>query len=590
MSREGYNSALVLYDEDGREIDRFVVGMTTYEQTELLRRLFDVDEEVLNVVERRVSGGGVKYYGMWGSVRDGSDKPVGYASVVLAASERALFRGEAPEPLRPFKSDGFVRAHQALFISEYQDGKLVTSTDPERQLNAPLPPHVAEGLARAGVHDVRIDEVVGFRTFETLFVRDGNREGRVLALSIEEVGLRWHVFNLVKVALLYAVLLALASMSFVAFQWPRHKAAITGFRVRLLLAFLVISLVPLILFGYYNREFARERQEVAMSNRLQEDLALVEQRIVTSLAGEEDVDRGITDDFCEAVASEHGIDFTVYDRREVRASSRSELYASGLVDARLPGEVFARILVGGMGYTQTVESVGGTSYAVGFRPLVLDDRTFGIIAVPALFRQAELEAEVAERNAFTLAVYGVLMVLTGIAGIFLASRLSRPVRDLTNAAHRVGEGDLDVTVQRPGSGEIGDLVVTFNEMVAELKKSREELRQGERERAWKEMAKQVAHEIKNPLTPMKLLVQHLRTAFKDKAKDLDTLVEEITQTLSGQIDTLARIASEFSRFARMPERRFERVDVHLLLRETVALFAEVDGIEIQTRFSDIHLS
>jgi nitrogen fixation/metabolism regulation signal transduction histidine kinase len=124
-------------------------------------------------------------------------------------------------------------------------------------------------------------------------------------------------------------------------------------------------------------------------------------------------------------------------------------------------------------------------------------------------------------------------------------------------------------------------------MVAELKKSREELRQGERERAWKEMAKQVAHEIKNPLTPMKLLVQHLRQAFKDKASNRETLVEEITQTLTEQINTLARIASEFSNFARMPERMFERVDVHQLLNEAIQLFGEVKGIEIQTKFCDI---
>jgi signal transduction histidine kinase len=101
------------------------------------------------------------------------------------------------------------------------------------------------------------------------------------------------------------------------------------------------------------------------------------------------------------------------------------------------------------------------------------------------------------------------------------------------------------------------------------------------------MAKQVAHEIKNPLTPMKLLVQHLRQAFRDNAANRETMVEEITQTLTEQINTLARIATEFSNFARMPGRMFERVDVHQLLQEAAQLFSEVKGIEIQTKFSDI---
>ena len=160
------------------------------------------------------------------------------------------------------------------------------------------------------------------------------------------------------------------------------------------------------------------------------------------------------------------------------------------------------------------------------------------------------------------------------------------MRDLTAAAHSVGEGKLDVQLPVRGSGEIPELIGTFNEMVLELKKSREELSRAEREKAWKEMAKQVAHEIKNPLTPMKLSVQHLRQAFKDNAKNLAQLVDEVTETITEQVDKLARIATEFSHFARMPERRFERVNLHELLKETVQLFREVKGIEFTSNFCD----
>ncbi|HEY4612288.1 MAG TPA: ATP-binding protein, partial [Bacteroidota bacterium] len=132
-----------------------------------------------------------------------------------------------------------------------------------------------------------------------------------------------------------------------------------------------------------------------------------------------------------------------------------------------------------------------------------------------------------------------------------------------------------------------ELMTSFTEMVKELKHSREQISRAERELAWKEMAKQVAHEIKNPLTPMKLSVQHLRTAFRDKAPDFGAIVERVTQTVIEQIDALSRIASEFSNFARMPERTFERVDVHQLLMETVGLFQEIQGVEFRTNFSDI---
>jgi nitrogen fixation/metabolism regulation signal transduction histidine kinase len=131
-------------------------------------------------------------------------------------------------------------------------------------------------------------------------------------------------------------------------------------------------------------------------------------------------------------------------------------------------------------------------------------------------------------------------------------------------------------------------MASFNDMVEELRTSREQIARIEREQAWKEMAKQVAHEIKNPLTPMKLSVQHLRQAFRDKVPNLEEIVARVTQTVIEQVDVLSRIASEFSNFARMPEPRFERVHVHELLRETVSLFREVEGIEFRTNFGNTH--
>ncbi|GJQ21006.1 MAG: histidine kinase [Bacteroidia bacterium] len=584
ISAEGYNSALVLYDDSGKEIDRFAVGMTTYEQTELLRRLFDVDEDVLNVVERRVPSGLIKYYGLWGSIRDDTDKPIAFAALILSASEQALFRGEAPVPLRPIGTEGVGLSNQTIILSEFQDGRLVASTDIIRQTGPDLPEEVEAALASQ--KEVTVREQVEDRAFETLYVRDDTRPGRVIAISLEEVGLRWHLFNLVKVALLYASVLGLGLLIVLVIDWRTYRGMLTGFRGRLVLAFLVVAVVPLFLFAYYNREFARERQEVRMTAQLHEDLKLVSQRIVNTVSDEEDFLRGINDDFCEATASEFGVDFTVYRREHVQASSRPELYSAGLIAQRLPGDVFARIVVRGFGYAQTRESIGDLTYEVGYVPLVLHDRLLGVVAVPALFRQGEFESEVAERNAFTLGVYSILVILTAIVGVVLASQLSQPVRDLTKAAHAVGEGDLEVRVEREGSGELKELVRTFNQMVAELKKSREELRRGERERAWKEMAKQVAHEIKNPLTPMRLSIQHLRTAYRDKAPGFDKLIDDVTRTLIDQIDALSRIATEFSSFARMPERRFEKVDVHGLLREALQLFSAMEGVDIRMRFAD----
>jgi nitrogen fixation/metabolism regulation signal transduction histidine kinase len=122
-------------------------------------------------------------------------------------------------------------------------------------------------------------------------------------------------------------------------------------------------------------------------------------------------------------------------------------------------------------------------------------------------------------------------------------------------------------------------------MTRDLKRGREELIRAEREMAWREMARQVAHEIKNPLTPMKLSIQHLRQTFRDRAPDFGRILEDVTRTVGEQIDALSRIASEFSRFARMPERQLTRCDMNEVVGEAIRLFAREERIRFETRLS-----
>ena len=168
----------------------------------------------------------------------------------------------------------------------------------------------------------------------------------------------------------------------------------------------------------------------------------------------------------------------------------------------------------------------------------------------------------------------------------LANRIARPIQRLTEATRRVAGGELGVQVNLPGvDGEVGELIESFDVMTRDLQTKRDELLRVERELAWKEMAKQVAHEIKNPLTPMQLSIQHLRRAYRDGVRDFDGLLESVSQTILEQIDTLSRIASEFSRFARMPRPNLAECDVTEVLRESIRLFSQDADVEFDTRFA-----
>ena len=123
-------------------------------------------------------------------------------------------------------------------------------------------------------------------------------------------------------------------------------------------------------------------------------------------------------------------------------------------------------------------------------------------------------------------------------------------------------------------------------MLAELEKSADLLAKSEREGAWREMAKQVAHEIKNPLTPMKLSIQHLQRALKDNSPDIKELTEKISGRLIEQIDNLSNIATAFSDFAKMPQGEFVKIDIEPILLSTVELFRESENVEINLSYPD----
>jgi two-component system nitrogen regulation sensor histidine kinase NtrY len=126
------------------------------------------------------------------------------------------------------------------------------------------------------------------------------------------------------------------------------------------------------------------------------------------------------------------------------------------------------------------------------------------------------------------------------------------------------------------SDEIGELVKEYNKKVAELQKNAEALAKSERESAWREMAKQVAHEIKNPLTPMKLSIQHLSRSVKLADEESELKLQRVTKSLIEQIDALTKIANEFSNFAKMPKAKEIELDLSEVLKNTVSVFAEYD--------------
>jgi two-component system, NtrC family, nitrogen regulation sensor histidine kinase NtrY len=186
-----------------------------------------------------------------------------------------------------------------------------------------------------------------------------------------------------------------------------------------------------------------------------------------------------------------------------------------------------------------------------------------------------------------LATLAAGTVAAALVGGVVARRITRPVEALQAAAARVAAGDLGARVDARATGEVGELVAAFNQMTAELARSRAKLAAAERIAAWREVARRLAHEIKNPLTPIAMSIQTLRDALDRKRPDFPELFAEGSQAISEEVRRLKRIVDEFSRFARLPAPELAPVAPIELVNAVLALYpAPPPGVTIAREVED----
>jgi len=200
---------------------------------------------------------------------------------------------------------------------------------------------------------------------------------------------------------------------------------------------------------------------------------------------------------------------------------------------------------------------------------------------------------VAEQQQIRATAYGVAaggILLAILFSLWIAARVSRPVEELARAAEEVANGSWDARVPVRGNDEVGVLARSFNHMTEELENQRDRLVQSERVAAWRELARRLAHELKNPLFPLQLTVENLARARQLPPAEFDEVFNESTQTLSMEIGNLKKIIGRFSDFSKMPKPELEKIDARDVVSRVRNLYAaaDVDGprIEVATKLED----
>ena len=200
----------------------------------------------------------------------------------------------------------------------------------------------------------------------------------------------------------------------------------------------------------------------------------------------------------------------------------------------------------------------------------LDQQLLGILLV-ADSRQPYVELRQHIRSAALLSGSAGVLLAILLSG-WAASRVTRPVEQLAQAARQVAAGDWSAQVAVTSSDELGELAESFNRMTRELIEQRERLVQAERVAAWRELARRLAHELKNPLFPLQLTVENLLRARQQSPEQFEEIFQESSATLLAEIANLKTIISRFSEFSRMPQPHFQPVQVNELVQNVARLF------------------
>ena len=351
------------------------------------------------------------------------------------------------------------------------------------------------------------------------------------------------------------------------------------FRDKVLNRFLVVGLASVALTGAVGTGVIGEQNRQAVRDLLQQRLLRAEAALARDAEAEPGGD-ALDAARADAVAADLGVDVHLYDGADLLGSSRRQLVRQRLIEPRLPADVYRALFLDAAPYAFATTTIGSFEYTTGYK--VLPDtlgRPAGAIAVPTLSEQAAIEAGRTRMVAMLFGGLLALLVAIVVLAALLAGQLTRPFGRLRTGLEAVGAGGTQEPIPVETHDEVGELVETFNAMQAQLAESRRRLAEQERDLAWSEMARQVAHEIKNPLMPMKLSVQHLQRVHRPPPDDatpgerkFSSMFERTTGMLIDQIETLNRIASDFSSFARLPMRAPETLDLSDVASEAAALF------------------
>lgn len=354
-----------------------------------------------------------------------------------------------------------------------------------------------------------------------------------------------------------------------------------NFNSRIQLTIVMIVVGTLLLIGAATVTYIVDNYEQAQNNRIREKLHNIRVLVERELSNRDGLGENLGDDLQYAfnrLSATLKTDFNIY-KPEGRLffSTQPGIYEQEIIAPLMNRTALVSLTTNQKALYLQSENIGQLKYSAAYEPIRNSvNKNIGFLSLPYFDRDTELKRDISGFLVALINLYVLLFSVSILIAFFISNRITQPLRIIQDNLRRTKLGTSNEPIVWKTKDEIGALINEYNRMVAELQKSAELLAKSERESAWREMAKQVAHEIKNPLTPMKLGIQHLQRAINDNHPNKEELVRKISNTMIEQIDTLSNIATEFSHFAKMPRPEYTQVELISVLQHTCDLYVE-DG-------------
>jgi len=573
-----YQSKLLIFDKQGRSL----LNNDTLSYNTLIKDVRESEPTLTRFLYYRENAQDGRYYLAQIPVRAGDSEDaevLGYVFIDMAVKE-STGQTVYPELLQPGTVVGN-RNEEGYSYAVYVNNRLLTQTS---DYNFPV--YLTDTVAG----DYKFIEYPGSSELQ---YRQGEKMVFVIRyhkLWLESITLFSYLFGLQMILSLISVFYRIYLL-YILRSGKQEKLVNFTLRRRIHISFLgivfvsfiIIGLITILFFTVQYKQNSRRKQQLVMQ--------LVERATLQYLKdnhadnGNNEYNRLVASTafryFITGLSNAQKIDINVYHASGVlNVTSQEDIYDRGLFARIIPPDAYYELSVRGHQFLIQDEQIGKLSYVSCYKPIRnKEGLTLGYINVPFFSSEKELNFQISSILVGLINLYAFVFLFSGVLTVFITRWITKSLSIVIKSFSRFSLSKNE-PVSWPYDDEIGLLVNEYNKMVKKAEENARLLAQSEREGAWREMAQQVAHEIKNPLTPMKLNIQYLQQALANNYPNVNELATKVSESLIEQINNLSYIASEFSDFAKMPEARPEKFDLNELLQRTVDLYKNQSEVTV----------